>query len=339
MQKEKQIVNIGSARSVADLSSKIGSFLKTFSRAYVRGDNLDFKWYLGNLIAGHINVTALVTFLSVSNRIRQFKGSPIDTIFEWRPKVFTILHDLGFFEVAEKLGLLRWDSLIVENFEKNILNPRSLITFFADEAPDKNDLVAWKNWKDEKRKEFYNDIKDLIEPIFDDYSLEHDASYIDLICKTTAELSVNCIMHGKEFAFVGIQVFSGEVLVSICDSGIGFKKSISRVFPDIPNLENDLQAIVVGSLINPREIGLYESINEITNRLGAIEINSYAGEVYWTNQNWGIAKAIDIRNPINLHNLFGQPAESKTPQNKVTGYYREIRELRGTRITFKIPVA
>lgn len=340
---EVTFINIGRARSIAELAYHIGDFLKEFTDNYKKGIENNFKWYLGDLIPGEINLPTIATFLSIANRIRSFKGSSTEIIFEWRPKVFTVLNDMGFFDISAELDLFHWNKLMVQDFEKNVLNPDTLITYFNDSPPSKSDIGIWKRWKDKKRQKLYYEFKELVFPIFNPPKQQFlfDIDLMDTIISGAAEITLNSILHGKEFAFVGLQRTSQRITVSICDSGIGFRKSVENNYPMFKELKNDSEGILIGSLINKREIGLFEAIQEITKRGGWIEINSGKGEICWRNRNWILAKdyGIEEKGLDKVKDAIGEKITQKTFEAKQNGYWRDLtKDLRGTRINFEIPL-
>lgn len=338
-----KIINVGRARSIAELAFNIGDFLKEYTEDFKKGMQTNFKWYLGNLIPGEINLPTITTFLSIANRIRNFKGSSTELIFEWRPKVFTILHDFGFFEVSKELDIFHWNELMVQDYKKNLLNPDTLITYFNDSPPPKTDIIVWKKWKDKKRQNLYDELYELVYPIFNPPKQQYlfDEELMDTIIWGAAELSLNSILHGKEYAFASFQRTSKRISVCICDSGTGFKNSIENSYSNYKKLNYDSEGILIGSLINKREIGLFEAIQEVTMKKGWIEINSGKGEICWRIKNWNLAKESRVieKGFDGIENVLGERISEKTYEHKQNGYWRELsRDLRGTRINFEIPV-
>ena len=154
---------------------------------------------------------------------------------------------------------------------------------------------------------------------------------------------MNSLLHGNEVAFVGVQRSSKGITTAICDSGIGFPKSMQRNFTWLrdKNLLEHSKALILASLMSKNKIGLYRAIDDVLLTNGYVVMSSFNAEIRWENSLWEKAKDLKIEQDGQIFDLqkLGKPLIGyRDIQEIYQGYYKEYDSfLVGSRISFEIP--
>lgn len=342
------VVNVGPLTSYNSLVYYLGPKLKSIRDLYLSGSTPEILFDLRSLEHGNINISALTALLSISKRLRDFIGAPIPATMRWDPRVQGFLSDLEFFTLVDKFKIFNWKPEgIIGGFRMGSINPNTKIIYYGDKKPIKH--IDAKNVGIEKAI-----LKQKIAPNFlmrcANVFYGFDDHLEDIISNTTLELIVNALMHAEDFAFVGLQRSNKRITVSVCDSGIGFRKSLCRSYNEIEYFKElqNIEAIVIASLIQKNIHGLRLAINEILNprkfnaALGWIIISSFDSEIRWQKNNWERAIAVfdseDIRKyRPNFLKMIGEPLKDFRENKFIEGYWKNYENsLVGTRITFEI---
>lgn len=341
---DKIIINVGPLNSFASLNFHVSEGLREFSENYSKGKQSQIVWNLNKLEQFNINMSTLTAFLSIAYRLRKFSNHPQRIVMDWKPPVLAFLSDVHFFNIAKRLDIFMWDKRLMGGFKTGETNPNSGIFFYSsDDYVEKNKLDAWKEWKDDLRQDIQHFVgstcENIINPPRQAYSFS--SKLTNALSNTTTELALNSIMHGRETAFIGAQRTSNRITVSVCDCGVGFKNSLAKNKNIKQLITSHLHAIAIGSIINKREYGLLEAINSVLDYDGWVVISSYDGEICFKPPLWEILK----NNPIEkiaeskIPELLGREVKKISYNDKQIGYWRNLHKiLRGTRITFEIPV-
>lgn len=354
---ESEVINIGPLTSLSSLNYYLSKKIGSIRDSYANGSTPDFIFDLTHLQYKSISIAALTALLSTSKRIRDFIGYPIPALLKWDPLVQGFLNDIGFFEISQKFKIFDWrPERIVGGFVRGTTNSSTRILYFADVHPENR--LTFDSLGSLKAQ-----LKQKIRPNFSlrCESILHDIEGLnaDIINKATLELIVNSLIHGQEIAFVGIQRSKRGVTISVCDSGIGFPRSLKKIFGNDHKLSNlsNIEGIVVGSLIQKNEHGLRQAISEITNIKEALDvgnyenegwvvISSYDSEIRWQKANWVMAcdKTENINfvdgAGFNYIDIIGDPVSGyQTSESFYGGYWKKYNDfLIGTRITFEVPL-
>ncbi|TRZ64465.1 hypothetical protein D4R20_02685 [bacterium] len=347
-------LNPGPLSSFNSLVYYLGPQLEKIRNLYIHGSSPEIILDLKNLNTQNINIPALAALLSNCHKLSQFFGRPIVTEFSLNPYIQNFLNHVHFFRIAKKLKILVWDEKTVGGFWPSDMNPHTKLLYFGDvhESVEKNtpdEIVRIKAVLKQKIGPNFSLRCSEIFKSFDpklEYSVEN----------TALELITNCLIHAKDYAFVGIQRTSKRITVSVCDSGMGFKKSLVNSYPDylIFRGASNIQAIVIGSLIQQYEHGLRLAINHVLNyndsqyntrNDGWVIISSYDSEIRWQKPNWDRAieyfqeTGLGLKLP-DISLLLGDELNKKVPYEQLEqGYWRNYKNiLMGTRITFEIPI-
>ena len=339
-----KIINVGPLKSFNSLTFYLGSQLDELRNSYIIGERVIPIWDLRNISPYGASISALTAFLSISKRIRDFIGQPIKILIHWQPEFQGFLSDIGFVNIAKDFDLYDWQGML-GGYKTGTTNPKTKI-FYYDNIPnlDRNEQEEVIRWKDSSRQEIKHSIIFRISNLFNSkYFYEEWSKNLESVLTiTTAELVVNSLLHGNDVAFVGVQRSKKGITTAICDSGIGFPKSLlsnSKFNPSFANL-NHYQALVIASLQSKNKIGLFRAIDDIIESQGYVIMSSFNTEIRWEYELWNQAKLIENKSVI-LQNeaVLGNPLSGYGDLNRVQrGYYKYFENsLVGTRITFEIP--
>lgn len=337
-------INVGPLSSFNSLNLYLAPGLKRLRQDYVNGRQTLPVWDLRNISPGAVNLSALVAFLSISKRIRDFIGSPIPLLTLWKPEFQGFLADIGFIQIAKDFDLYDWQGML-GGFTRGRTNPSTRIFYYSDLPVGLNNHEEIVQWKDFKRQSIKHSMMLRLSNIF-------ESKYVDsrwsrnlesVLTITGAELIVNSLLHGNDIAFVGVQRSSKRITTTICDSGLGFPTSMRKNHAWIRTKEDltHVQAIFLASLLSKNKIGLYRAIDDVLNTNGYVIISSFNSEIRWEDKIWTLAKAkleqIGLEN-ISIREL-GTPIEGYVETGRVyDGYYKIYDNfLIGSRVTFEIP--
>lgn len=331
----------------------LGPKFQEIRESYLKGETPDFVFDLRNLqYSKQISIAALTAFLSNSKRMSDFLGFPIPAILNWDPELQGFLADIGFFDTSEKHKIFNWGPAnLIGGFHRGKTNPFTKILHYSDIQHLKTELDLHSIGKIKAI------LKQRIAPnflmrcsgIFQGFDDKLEA----VLSNTALELIVNSLIHAEDIAFVSVQRTSTRITISVCDSGIGFSKSLKRTFKKhrlYESLSNE-DAILTGCLVQKNEHGLRLAISEVLNykelsdddeNEGWVIISSYDTEVRWQKKNW--RKSIEYfdtgtnyQNP-KIQEIMGPSVKDFIERSKVEeGYWRKYESyLIGTRITFEI---
>jgi hypothetical protein len=342
---EKQIINVGTLKSLSNLNYSLGKELRILRNSYIHGDGKIPIWDLTNIIPKNVSISSLTAFLSISKVIRDFIGQPIEVRLLWQPEFQGFLADIGFLQIAKEFDLYNWKGML-GGFESNKTSPHTKIFYYSD-IPEKNN---WSNdeiieWKDNKRQEIKHSIHFRLSNIFSNnfFSEKWNKNLEGIFNITISELVVNSLLHGRAVAFVGVQRTRTGISTSVCDSGRGFLRSLLNNKSHLENiLENStLKALVYSSFQSKNKIGLFRAINDIILSDGYVNMSSFEGEILWKDTLW--------------HNIMEKEGDLKMKElqieahdNYITGftdleifkqgYLRKYDDfLVGSRVSFEIP--
>jgi hypothetical protein len=341
------VVSVGPLNSLSSLMYHLAEPLTSLNREFVSGKNPDVIWDLRNVMPGQQNMASLTAFLSLAHRLRLFTGRAQEVLLEWKPKVLSFWSDIGFLDLSRKYDLIKWPEQLIGGFPSNVTNPNTIIIDYPSETniPDQADNEEeWKKWKDETREEVKAQLMLKCSRLFEkSRNFKLPTRLRDQITITSSELVLNSILHGKSMAFLGMQRTSKRISVSVCDAGIGFVNSLqkqSRDWSKIKDMKN-IEAILIGSIENTREMGLRRSIDMTVQVGGYVEIFSNDAEMRWRTELWEKAKnSLPPERYVvpDMQLILGDPVHgTATAEQKRMGYYRTWQQaLRGTRISFDI---
>lgn len=341
---EDIIINVGPLNSFASLGFHVGDGLTMFNDNFIHGKESRIIWNFNKLEQYSINMATLTAFLSVAYRLRKFSNQPQKMAIDWKPPVLAFLTDVSFFNIAQQLDLFTWDDRLIGGFNTGKTNPNTEIFIFENlSIVEKDFLEEWKKWKDENRQDLHYYISSKCERIFnpENQSYLFSQKLVDTISSTTTELALNSVMHGRESAFIGAQRSSERITVSVCDCGVGFINSLRKLNNNLDSSISHIQGILIGSIINKKDYGLLEAIQSVINYGGWVIISSFDCEICFRQSLWSKVKGLSIDEIINskIEDILGVQVKKITIEDKEKGYWRQLyKSLRGTRITFEIPV-
>lgn len=339
-----KIINVGPLKSFGSLTFHLAPQLEELRDSYIKGERLIPVWDLRNISPYGASISALTAFLSISKRIRDFIGQPIRILIHWQPEFQGFLSDIGFVQIANEFDLYDWQGML-GGYKTGNTNPKTKIFYYSNLPDiDKTDLDQVINWKDTKRQEIKHSIIFRLSNLFDSkYFYESWSKNLESVLTiTTAELVVNSLLHGNDIAFVGVQRSRRGITTAICDSGIGFPKSMMINNKNLSTYKDltHFKALVLASLQSKNKIGLYRAIDDVINTDGYVIMSSFNTEIRWEHKYWVLAKSIENKLQI-LENdkLLGEPIKGFVNIDRITNGYHKIfdKSLIGSRITFEIP--
>jgi len=342
-------INVGPLTGIGSLSMHVGRRLHEFNFLFRRGSPPDLVWDLSHVEPRHMSMAGLTAFLALAQRLRQFTGHASPAQIRWDPDVLAFWDDIGLLDIADQHDLFVWPRGVMGGYTRGIGNPYTKILVFAfsdAEVPgvtDPSATEAWKNWK-----------RDLVQ---EDISLRcgslfrHRTGMREFpervrvhVAMTTAELVENALLHGRSPAFVGLQRSPVGVTATVCDSGCGFRDSIRhRLDQSGDTLVTDMEALLIGSLINREGFGLRRAIDNVVDRDGWVVLSSFGAEVRWRPRLWAAALRACMQAGLpwtsSIRSLI-QGAEGSTRSvDYSSGYCRQWQHgLRGARVSFEIPL-
>ena len=340
----EKIINVGPLKSFGSLTFYLGTQLDELRESYIKGERVIPVWDLRNISPYGASISALTAFLSISKKIRDFIGQPIKILIHWQPDFQGFLSDIGFVQIAKEFDLYDWQGML-GGYKTGNTNPKTKIFYFSNLPDiDKTEMNQIIEWKDTKRQEIKHSIVFRLSNLFDSkYLYESWSKNLESVLTiTAAELVVNSLLHGNDIAFVGVQRSRTGITTAICDSGIGFPKSMMFNSKNATNLKSltHFQALVLASLQSKNKIGLYRAIDDVINTEGHVIMSSFNTEIRWENDLWELAKSVENKFQV-LENekLLGEPITGYANMERIAKGYHKIFEssLVGSRITFEIP--
>src|ERR1043165_101060 len=345
-------IDVGPLNGVGSFCLHAAKKLRRFSELYREGQSPAVEWDLRNVEPRHMSMAGLTTFLSTAYRLRQFTKKAPYVRLRWNPQTFSFWEDISLFKLASQHDIFTWPEAVSETSWFGYSNPNTeLLMFeFTNDIPNRShNIQYWKGWKDSVRQRF----KDILLLRCGRLFRSNKNTYFpeklkDQIAITSAELVVNSMLWGHSTAFVGLQRSRVGITVAVCDSGRGFHGSLyeqqsskQSVYP-----ENNLEALIIGSLINTREYGLRRVINTVIKNGGRALLSSFDAELHWKETLWLKAKEATFgegEHPLDIKRLtqtVGRPVTgSPTLEDRENGFSRVWQYgLRGSRIAFEIPI-
>lgn len=348
-------VNAGPLTSYNSLVYYLSPKFKQIRELYLSGITPRITLDLRNLEYGNISISALTGLLCNCKKLRDFLGYAIPTVLKWDPQIQGFLSDIEFFKTAERFKIFQWiPEGIIGGYKLGTINPNTKILFYADIKPFKNiDISEIGIAKASLKQKIAPNFLMRCASLFNDF----DDRLEDVIVNTTLELIVNSLMHAEDVAFVGLQRTKNRITISVCDSGIGFSKSLKRTYPQISHFKDltSVEGIFIGSLIQRNAHGLRLAINEVLNfdelypsfdfNEGWVIISSFDTELRWQKSNWAKAlnyidsNTFESKKP-DILKIFGPPLTNYAEKEKINlGYWKKYENiLIGTRITFEIKI-
>ena len=347
-------INIGSLSSLNSLVYYFAPKLEEVRQAYRRGETPNILLDFRNIKYGNINIGALTSLVSILKRLREFVGKPIPATINWDPKLQGFLADIDFFGIVSKYNLIDWQpSGIIGGYRTGQINPNTKLVYYADTSS----TDSLSEYEIGLKKA---DLKQKIAPNFllrcANLFYGLDKRTEEILTSTSLELIVNSLLHGEDIAFVGLQRSHSRITISVCDTGIGFSRSLSKAYLNNSNLQKlpHAEAIFIGSLIQKNVHGLRLAIQEVLNLKsdmptldfsndGWVIISSYGSEIRWQKRNWLNAIShfdstnISVSKP-NIYAALGPPSNDYHSSGaSMDGYWRNYPNyLVGTRITFEV---
>jgi hypothetical protein len=149
----KCIINVRQLKSLNSLSLYLAPQLDELRQSYIEGRGSVPVWDLRNIPPNSVSIAALAAFLSISKKIRDFIGTPIEIMIHWQSEFQGFLSDIGFVQIAREFDLYDWKG-ILGGYNTGKTNPKTRIIYYS-ELPDidKSDNDELVNWKDRKRQE------------------------------------------------------------------------------------------------------------------------------------------------------------------------------------------
>jgi len=342
---EKQIINVGTLRSISNLNYSLSKELKILRNGYIHGEGRIPVWDLTNIIPKNVSIASLTAFLSISKVVRDFVGQPIEVMLLWQPDFQSFLLDIGFLQIARDFDLYNWNGML-GGFEGNKTSPHTKIFYYSD-IPEIDPINQEEviEWKDRKRQEIKHSIHFRLSNLFnnDIFYEQWNKNLEGIFNITISELVVNALLHGRAIAFVGVQRTRTGISTSVCDAGRGFLRSLIGNKNHLEAIleKSTLKALIYSSFQSKNKIGLYRAINDIIFSEGYVNISSYDGEILWKHDLWNSIKENDEESYMREFNL-------ESHKNYVTGftdtdilrqgYFKKYEDfLVGSRISFEIP--
>jgi hypothetical protein len=336
-------IDVGPLSGLTSFCIHAAGSMQEFNRRWEQGNPPHVIWDLTRIRPPHINLFALTAFLATAWRLRQFVGKDMPSAaLRWNPLALAFLENVQFIEIATREGLFRLE----EGFDGAgaVQRPsrESVLLFFEyQEPPSRNAPGERNDWKDRYRQFVTADLSRRTSRFFRplggrklDPRLQED---VTLAC---AELVVNASLWGKSPAFVGLQRSRVGITVAVSDGGPGFFSTVrDRAMQAKRHLpRSHAEALVVGSLITTREIGLRRVIETVISSGGFVQMSSYDAELRWRRRLWWETVTPDSDGYDALQ-VIGSPIHGRIPQEaRDRGYLAEYDlGLRGARVSFEVP--
>jgi hypothetical protein len=357
-------INVGSLQGLGSLFSGVSASLEKFSTLYQKGAAPAVIWNLAELQPRRINLAALTAFLAIAFRLRRFTDYPPILRPSDDSDVNDFLADISFFAIGREYKLWRFEPGRTTGLVKpGRTNPNSNIFIVnLGEVPSRIDEIEFNAWKDWVRGEIKKELLLKCGPLFKPHqrtAIPYRKELVDELSITTAELGLNSVIHGRSPAFVGLQRTSARITVAISDCGVGFLRTLQeyrdqaqirknnnkQALSEIPEVETDIQALLLGSLINRKGYGVRRAISTVIRSGGWVNISSGNAQIEWRGPLWDrivsvTGERLDFE--LNEKAVLGSDARrdaGHTRRDKGLGYYRIFEnELRGTRVSFEMPL-
>jgi hypothetical protein len=338
-------INVGPLTSFNSLNLYLSPGLDKLRTDYTKGKQTIPVWDLRNIYPKKVAISALVAFLSISKKIRDFIGQPIEVISLWQPEFQGFLSDIGFVQISQELDLFDWKGML-GGFPSGKTNPHTKIFYYSNLPLDFDDHDKIVLWKDKKRQEIKHSMLIRLNTVFDSKMLNErwSKNLESVLTITAAELIVNSLLHGRDTAFVGVQRSPKRITTTICDAGFGFPRSMRQNHEWLKEkkLLKHNEALLIASLLSKNKIGLYRAVDDVILTGGYVIISSFDSEIRWERKMWEKAKdALEDKglSKVKLQDI-GDPIEGYVDTGRIyQGYYKMYPTfLVGSRITFEIPL-
>lgn len=346
-------ITVGPLTSINNLVYHLSKQFLEIRTDYLLGKRPTFKLDFSDIKSHSISLPALASLLSVGKKLSEFIGYPIPVITIWEPHTLAFLHQTQFIQIAKKLNIFSFEGDI-DGWSwftaERPLNPNTKLLYFGDVKPishlNPSEIGTQKALHKQK---LISNLKLRCSAVFNGF----DDKLENTLYNTLLELIVNSLMHGQEFAFVALQRSSKGITIAVCDSGIGFKRSLMQTFsyPQLHDLKDE-EAILIGSLIQKEIHGLRLAISEVLRyraedialkNEGWVTISSYGAEIRWQKRAWHDAlnhfEKLDLnQQKPRISEIFDPIYHGQIDEEALeNGYCRTYNHfLVGTRISFEI---
>lgn len=343
MEKKELEINVGPLSSFNSLNLYVAPQLDILREDYAHGRQTIPIWDLRNISPKGVSISALVAFLSISKRIRDFIGHPISLLTVWQPEFQGFLADIGFVRIAKAFDLYKWP-IEFGGYKTGSTNPNTKIFFYSDLPGDLENQYERNEWKDLKRQEIKHSMLLRLTNLFDSkYFRESWSKHLEAVLTITgSELIVNSLLHGNSVAFVGVQRTAKRITTCVCDSGMGFVRSLKRSHPEVDRKFDHGDALLFSSVLSKNKIGLYRAIDDVVKSGGYVIMSSFDAEIRWEDKIWKLAKYKLEEKGLKGMRLtdLGEAIDGYVDQKIVyDGYYKQHSSfLIGSRITFELPL-
>lgn len=365
--KDYLLINVGSLSSFNNFRFNITSAFQDLNNSIHNGrPSMEVIWDLRSVEAKKMKLNVLTSFLAIARNLRKYLGYAPRTITTWDPYILQFWKDISFLSVADKNDLFKWDDGMIGGMTGYEFNPFNKITYFED-AYDKDftDILSLEEWKGYKREEISRLLLTKFENIINNplFDYNYNSRLRTVLSDTCSELIVNCLLHGKEIAFIGMQRTKAGVSICISDGGVGFLEGLNnnQIWTRRVGLAKSVDAILNASLIKlcefesindlnysnqrePRHIGLLSAINDVLRNGGYVTIHSFDGEIRWELPVWNRSlinfDKDNFKNELQTtEKILGpEPEFPISLEEYYRGYYRSFKtDLKGSYISFEIP--
>jgi hypothetical protein len=350
----KLIINIGPLTSFGSLQYYLAPKLAELRSAYVKGESPEVVWDFRNVNSKSSKIAPMTAFLALAKKVSDFTGKPTRVILNWDPNLLGLWKDIGLFEISKRFEIFEWPEEMIGGSNLGRTNESTKILYFADlrSAQDFSTMDELVNFKIELKQKILPNLILRASSILNNL---RNKDFVIKIANATVELIVNALVHSEDIAFVAFQVSGGGVTIAVCDSGIGFPKSLKKSYPELTQnkILTHQDAILLGCLIKQNSMGLRYVIDDILNmktaeyedidkNYGWINISSYNAEFRWQRDIWQKAKQ-KISNYTDgdydklANEILGEPKIYLDSEDYKKGYWRIHKDrLIGTRISFEI---
>ena len=361
-------INVGTLSSFNNFRYNVTSAFVFLNDEYSNAHKkYEIIWDLRFVEAKKMKLNVLTAFLSVAKLVRNYLGHPAEIQIRWDPYIYKFWRSIDFIDVAMKNDLFVWNEKMLGGALKHDeFSPFNKITSF-DGIPETQfvDTLSLENWKGQKRYEISGKLLNVFGNIINNklFSLKENERLRHVLSDTCSELIVNCLLHGKEISFVGMQRTSSGLSICISDCGIGFLNGLlnNQVWAKKIGLKKSADAILNASLLKigeydnleeinhleikkSRHIGLLSAINDILKKGGYVLIHSQNAEIRWELPLWNeclnkFSKHLYTEKLQTVTEVIGpHPAYPISKDVYFQGYYRIFEtDLKGSIISFEIP--
>lgn len=347
-------VNIGPLSSFGSLQYYLGAKMTELRESYIRGESPEVIWDFRNVQYKRFKISALTAFVSLAKKVSDYTGRPTKVILAWDPNLLGLWKDIGLFEISDRFGIFEWPKGMIGGYNSGNTNESTKILYFSDyrSAQDFDDVEDLIDFKIELKQKIFPNLLLRTSSILKNF---RNQDFVVKVANATVELIVNALVHSEDIAFVAFQSSRTGVTIAVCDSGIGFPRSLKKSYPHLTNnkLLSHQEAVLLGCIIKQKSMGLRYVIDDILNiktikyedinkNYGWINISSYNAEFRWQRELWekakdGVNQHDNDSFELKVKNILGPSKVFLDPEDYIKGYWKiHDHRLIGTRISFEI---